>query len=165
MVIVAIIGLLGTISTMGFMRQQQDEQANSVAVELSGWLASIQRAALRGKRCDVTIAPEGKDLAGGDVAARAQEAGVTSSPSISNGCLMYTPLRITSVDPSTRFTITPERESFSFTPRGTISQASDPLVFRIDLQGTPVSRCVKIEGLLGLAAVGRMVGSNCEVPS
>ena len=162
MVIVAIIGILGVFSTLGFLRQQQDETVTSMAIELAGWLSSVQRAALRGKRCDITIAPAGSSLTAGSAVATATEAG-SSTPTISNGCLTSTPLKLTSVDADQAFRITPAPVTLTYTPRGTAANmAADPLVLSLTLP-TGQSRCLQIEGVLGVVTVGRLIQGSCQV--
>lgn len=160
-VVIAILGLLGITSLTVAM-----EQSSAVANELSGWIASVHRAALRGKRCEVTIAPASSPdpITGNAVAATARE--VDNTDPIDNGCLAHSPLVIHSVSTSTQFTLTPRNTTFSFTPRGTVADASiNPLEFRIAVTSGGVVHCVQLVGLLGLVKIGHLQGNTCEYPS
>lgn len=163
MVCVAILIIFGGISIGMGIEGWQNEQSNAIAVELSGWLANVQRAALRGRRCDVILAPSANPIAGSSIAATAAEAGGATLP---NGCLSFTPLRISSVSSATRFSLTPRNLTFSYTPRGTIANASaDPLTLTITLEQGGTPHCVRIEGILGLTRIGQVTGGVCQVPS
>jgi prepilin-type N-terminal cleavage/methylation domain-containing protein len=166
MVVVAILGLIGVVSITGALEQWRSEQSSAVANELSGWLASVHRAALRGKRCAVTIGPATSPdpLSGREVAATARE--VDETDPIDNGCLAHSPLVIHSVSAATRFTLTPRNTTFSFTPRGTVADASvSPLEFRIAVNTGGAVHCVRLIGLLGLVKIGHVAGSSCQYPS
>lgn len=162
MVAVAIIGLISTLGVQAFFRQWQNEQTNAVAVELSGWLGSVQRAAMRGRRCDITIAPQPGPYRAQSIVATATEG---PGPTMRNSCEATTPLRLTTIAGGQDFSITPSAASFSYTPRGTISGlGADGLVIRIALQEGGDPRCLRLEGLLGIVGIGRMNGSVCELP-
>lgn len=166
MVVLAILGLLGVTSLLGSQEQWRTEQSSAVANELSGWISSVHRAALRGKRCAVTIAPpiSPDPINGNAVAAIARE--VDDTNPIDNGCLAHSPLVIHSVATTTKFTLTPRNTTFSFTPRGTLAEASiNPLEFRIAVTTGGVVHCVRLVGLLGLVKVGHLEGNTCEYPS
>ena len=123
LVVLAILGLLGATSLTGALEQWRTEQSSAVANELSGWISSVHRAALRGKRCAVTIAPPTAPdpITGSAVAATARE--IDDTDPIDNGCLAHSPLVIRSVASTTTFTLTPRNTSFSFTSRGTVADA------------------------------------------
>jgi len=166
LVVLAILGLLGATSLTGALEQWRTEQASAVANELSGWISSVHRAALRGKRCAVTIAPPTAPdpITGSVVAATARE--VDDTDPIDNGCLAHSPLVIHSVARTTTFTLTPRNTSFSFTPRGTVAEAGiNPLEFRIALTTGGAVHCVRLVGLLGLVKVGHVAGDTCQYPS
>lgn len=166
MVVVAILGLIGIVSITGAQEQWRSEQSSAVANELSGWLGSVHRAALRGKRCQITIAPATSPdpLTGNAVAATARE--VDDTDPIDNGCLAHSPLVVHSVSSATSFTLTPRNATFSFTPRGTVADASvSPLEFRIAVTTGGAIHCVRLIGLLGLVKIGHVVAGSCQYPS
>lgn len=157
---VVIIIILSAFSISSALRAWQSEQAYVVTLELSGWLNMVHRAALRGKRCDIVIAPNANPLASHAVAATATEAG---SVNVSTSCQTYTPFRITNVGSGSRFTITPQPTSFSFTPRGTIANLStDPLVIRVANTSGGTEYCLVIEGLIALTTLGQMQQGSCR---
>jgi len=166
LVVIAILGLLGVTSLQGALEQWRTEQSSAVANELSGWISSVHRAALRGKRCEITIAPpiSPDPITGNTVAATARE--VDNTDPIDNGCLAHSPLVIHSVSTSTRFTLTPRNTTFSITPRGTLADAAiNPLEFRIAVTKGGAVHCVQLVGLLGLVKIGHLQGSSCQYPS
>ena len=166
MVVIAILGVIGVTSIAGAQEQWRTEQASAVANELSGWITSVHRAALRGKRCAVTIAPpiSPDPITGNAVAATARE--VDDTDPIDNGCLAHSPLVIHAVATSTAFTLTPRNTTFSFTPRGTVADATiNPLEFRIAITSGGAVHCVQLVGLLGLVKIGHVAGNTCQYPS
>ncbi|MCS5692891.1 prepilin-type N-terminal cleavage/methylation domain-containing protein [Cyanobium sp. FGCU-6] len=166
MVVVAILGLIGVTSITGALEQWRTEQSSAVANELSGWLGSVHRAALRGKRCEITIAPDTSPdpLTGNAVAATARE--VDDTDPIDNGCLAHSPLVIHAVSSGTSFTLTPRNTTFSFTPRGTVAEASlNPLEFRIAITTGGAIHCVRLMGLLGLVKIGHVAAGSCHYRS
>jgi Tfp pilus assembly protein FimT len=152
---------LASLSITAAVNQWRGEQTYAVAEELAGWIATVQRAARRGLRCDVTIAPNSGALASGDVLAQASQ---TNSGSLQNSCTAYSPMRIESVPAPAQFTVSPTSLSFSFTPRGTIANSSaDPVVISLTNTAGGDVRCIRLDGLLGITRVGMLVGSTCQV--
>lgn len=164
--VIAILGLLGVVSFTRAREQWRSEESRSVANEFAGWISSVHRAALRGKRCAVTVVPTTSpaSLRGGSVVATARE--MDDTDPIDNGCLAHSPLVIQSVPVSTAFTITPRNASFSFTPRGTVAEASlNPLEFRIAVTAGGATSCVRLVGILGLVKIGFLQGNSCTYTS
>lgn len=152
---------LASLSVTAAVNQWRSEQAYAVAEELAGWIATVQRAAMRGLRCDVTIAPNGSSIGTGSVLAQASQ---TNSGTLQNSCTAYSPMRIESVPAPAQFTISPSALSFSFTPRGTIANtSSDPVVISVTNTAGGDVRCIRLDGLLGITRVGVLVGSACQV--
>ena len=147
-------------STLSAQDQWRNEQTYAVAQELAAWLGNVQRAAMRGMRCDLTIAPNANPVSNGQEMARASQTAGTSFPT---SCLTYSSLMLESVPSPSQFTITPRLLTLTFTPRGTIANTStDPVVISIaNLAGGPV-RCVRLDGLMGALRVGYLVGSTCQ---
>jgi len=83
MVTTAIIMLLASLSIAGAVNQWRSEQTYAVAEELAGWIATVQRAAMRGRRCDITIAAGGGSLGNGQVLAVASQ---SSNATLQNSC-------------------------------------------------------------------------------
>ena len=157
---VVIIMILSTLSISTAIQAWQSEQAYTVTLELSGWLNMVHRAALRGKSCLVTIAPNSNPLTSNAVAATAVEVGSTN---VDNSCQTYTPFRITNVSSGSRFTILPQPSSFTFTSRGTVANlAADPQVIRITNTSGGTVYCLTLEGLLGVQTIGKYVSGSCQ---
>lgn len=156
----SMIMVLASLSITAAVNQWRSEQAYAVAEELAGWIATVQRAAMRGLRCDVTIAPNSGSLATGAVLAQASQ---SSSGSLQNSCTAYSPMRIESVPSPSQFTVSPSALTFSFTPRGTIANNStDPVEIQVSNTAGGDVRCIRLDGLLGITRVGVMVGSTCQ---
>ena len=156
----SMIMVLASLSITAAVNQWRSEQAYAVAEELAGWIATVQRAAMRGLRCDVTIAPNGGSIGTGSVLAQASQ---TNSGTLQNSCTAYSPMRIESVPAPSQFTISPSALTFSFTPRGTIANNStDPVVIQVSNTAGGDVRCIRLDGLLGITRVGVMVGSTCQ---
>ncbi|MFN5119701.1 MAG: Tfp pilus assembly protein FimT/FimU [Cyanobacteriota bacterium] len=165
LICIALVGLLGGMSTLGFLNQMRSEKANAIAVEIAGWLANVHRAALRGRRCEISFDTSGAILQPGSPLAVASEPSSSQLP-IANSCLSYTPLQIGSVEPSTGFRLSSNDASFAFTPRGTITGTNTPtVVIGITLTEGGLPHCVEIDGMLGLVSVGHLVNNQCEAPA
>ena len=165
MICVALVGLLGGMSTLGFLNQMRSEKANAIAVEIAGWLANVHRAALRGRRCEISFDTSGAILSAASPLAVASEPSSSALP-IANSCLSYTPLQIGSVDRSTKFRLSTNDASFAFTPRGTITGTNTPtLVIGITLTEGGLPHCVEVDGMLGLVTVGHLVNNQCQAPA
>ncbi len=165
MICVALVGLLGGMSTLGFLNQMRSEKANAIAVEIAGWLANVHRAALRGRRCEISFDTSGAILSAASPLAVASEPSSSALP-IANSCLSYTPLQIGSVDRSTKFRLSTNDASFAFTPRGTITGTNSPtVVVGITLTEGGLPHCVEIDGMLGLVTVGHLVNNQCQAPA
>lgn len=160
-IVTVMVALLSAISISAAEDQWHNEQTYAVAQELGGWIGNVQRAAMRGLRCDLTIAPNAGEVGNGGLLATVNQSTGTSLPT---SCLTYSPLTLESVPAPAQFTITPTALQFSFTPRGTITNsASDPVVIVLtNGAGGPV-RCLRLDGLLAMVRVGYLQGSTCQV--
>lgn len=160
-----MIMLLTSLSIHAALDQWRGEQTYAVAEELAGWLVLVQRAAMRGVGCTVTIASladagsTGSRTVGvGDTLAQAGQAGVGSP---TNSCTAYSPMKLETAAPGSSFLISPSNVTFTFTPRGTLAGASsDPVVITIANQAGGPVRCVRLDGLLGLTRQGIQEGSG-----
>lgn len=147
LVVIVIIGVLATIGIDSGMREWRREKVNKVAIELSGWLENARRAALRGSGCTVTV-NTGTLNNGGTLATAT--------------CIPNWPLQIDIQNNSIRYNITASNSSFTFTPRGTIWPSSSNINVTIAFspdQG--VSRCVSVQGLLGVIGLGKVNSGSC----
>jgi len=159
-IVTSMVALLSGISISKAQEQWHNEQTYAVAQALGGWIGNVQRAAMRGLRCDLTIAPNSGPVVTGQVIATVSQTAGTSLPS---SCLTYSPLTLESGPAPGAFTITPTALQFSFTPRGTITNSSiDPLVIVVtNRAGGPV-RCLRLDGLLAMVRIGYLQGSTCQ---
>jgi len=157
----SLIALLSGISISSAVNEWRSEQATAVAQELAGWLVLVQRAAMRGARCDITINPGGGTLSLGQTLAQASQ---STSGSLTNSCTAFSPLTLEAVPGNARFSINPLPGSFSFTPRGTIAAgSSDPVVITITNQAGGIARCVRLDGLLAITRLGVASGDRCDL--
>ncbi len=156
--VVAIIGVITSVGIAASGNEWRREQVNTVATDLTGWLETIRRSALKGNACQVTIS--GGNIAAGATLATASE--IVGAPTIASNCLASHPLRISATLNRSAFTIAPSGStSFKFTPRGTVNaqaanaQLTSPIVIEISLAGSsgPL-RCVRISPGLGLISIG-----------
>lgn len=160
-----MIMVLTSLSLNTAINQWRGEQTYAVAEELEGWLVLVQRAAMRGVGCSVTIASmAGAGSTGsstmslGDTLAQASQA---SAGSPTSSCTAYSPMRLETAPRGSRFLISPTNLSFTFTPRGTLAGASaDPVVITITNEAGGPVRCVRLDGLLGLTRLGTQEGTG-----
>lgn len=162
-IVVAMIAILGSISISAASGQWRNEQTYAVAQELAGWISTVQRAAMRGLRCDLTIDPNDGWLGNGAVLATVSQTAGTSLPT---SCLTYSPLTLESVPSPALFSVSPTALTFSFTPRGTIANASsDPVVIVVTNRAGGDSRCLRLDGLLATPRVGYLLSDgSCQTP-
>jgi hypothetical protein len=161
-IVTGMVMVLAGISIRGAEDQWHNEQTYAVAQSLSGWIINVQRAAMRGMRCDLTIAPNAGLVGNGQVIATVSQ---TTGTRLPTSCLSYSPLTLEAVPAPGQFTITPTALQFSFTPRGTIANSSsDPLVIAVaNRNGGPV-RCLRLDGLLAMVRIGYLQGNTCQTP-
>lgn len=159
-VVIVMVVIFSAVSISAAQDEWRNEQTYAVAQELGGWIGNVQRAAMRGLRCDLTIAPNTGLVGNGQVMATVSQ---SSGTSLTNSCLTYSPLTLESVPARVQFTITPTALQFSFTPRGTIANSSsDPLVIVVTNQAGGPVRCLRLDGLLAMVRVGYLQGSTCQ---
>ena len=175
MVVVVIVGILSAVGINASGNEWRREQVNAVAIELSGWLETVRRSALRGNSCAVTI-NGGSLSAGGTLATATENTGTAfgSGAAIGNNCLTGQPLTISGGGSSaTSYTIAPSGTTqLTFTPRGTVNATAadtpitSPIEIRIALTGsTGPMRCVRISPGLGMVAIGASNTSGTSCPS
>ena len=147
LVIIVIIGVLSGVGFNSALKEWRREKVNKVAIELSGWLENARRAALRGSACTVEI--NTGTLNNGGILATAS-------------CIARWPLKIDIQDNNVRYSISSSSSSFIFTPRGTKSPTNGNVDITIALspdQG--ISRCVSVQGLLGVIGLGKVSSGSC----
>jgi prepilin-type N-terminal cleavage/methylation domain-containing protein len=159
-IVIVMVVILSSISISAAQDQWNNEQTYAVAQELGGWIGNVQRAAMRGLRCDLTIAPNAGLIRNGQVMATVSQSSGTSLPT---SCLTYSPLNLEAVPAPGQFTITPNALKFSFTPRGTIANSSsDPVVIVVSNRAGGPVRCLRLDGLLAMVRIGYLQGSTCQ---
>lgn len=164
LVAIAILSVLAKIGVDTAVRERQREQVNALTISLAGWLEQVRRSSLRGAGCTATI--NGTATAGSTVATAVVTPGTTTaidSGSDSSMCLRNQPLTmndISAVSPNSSYTLT--STSIGFTPRGTVATSTGNAVnILVTLQPSGPSRCISIQGLLGLLTISR--GDQCGV--
>lgn len=154
LIVIAIAGLFGGLALTTGQAQWQREQVNKVAIELSGWLESARRAALRGdldsdnSGCSITI--NNGTLSTGSTLATAT-------------CLPDQPLTIDNLGSRINLTVASDTTNpISVSPRGT--RSGDPVTITLTLNPSGKQRCVTISGLLALISPGKVSSSGtCEL--
>lgn len=148
---VAIIGLLSAVGIRAGEEQWARDKVNKVAIELSGWLDSARRSALRGDLdgdntgCSVTLSTG--SLSDGSTLATAT-------------CLDTQPLLITNLGNRASYTIASSASNpINFSPRGTRSGATVDITITLNPSGK--QRCVSISGLLATISPGKVVSGSC----
>lgn len=150
LITVAVLGVLTGLLIQASARDWRRERVNGVVVELAGWLETVRRSALRGHSCSVTLPAGGAPLLA----------------SASN-CGNVPPLRLPGLTdrPPVVVTSSAAGNSFSFTPAGTLHPAPDegsPIVITVRLADDPdPSRCLQLDGLLGVIDVGHANAGAC----
>lgn len=166
MVAVTILGLLLFLGTYVASRERQREQVNAVTVSLAGWLEQVRRASLLGVGCTATI--ESSVTTGGTIASSQITTGSTTAidtSGTSTACMRNRPLTMEDIDliaASSNFSLTSTpRSTISFSPRGTVSGgAGQTFNIVVKLMPDGPSRCIRIQGLLGLLTINQ--GSECR---
>lgn len=149
LVVISILGVLVALGIDSGLREWHRERVNTVAIELAGWLENARRAALRGEACEINIVTG--TLGATDTLATAT-------------CMPNWPLQIATSTNATRYSISAETSRFLFTPRGTRYPNTGPITVTIALnpdQG--VSRCISLQGLLGVGSPGRIINGACSL--
>ncbi|MEB3235983.1 MAG: GspH/FimT family pseudopilin [Cyanobacteriota bacterium] len=149
---VALIGILSGVAIATGQAQWEREQINKIAIELSGWLESARRAALRGDTdgdgsvngCSVTI--NTGSLSDGSNLATAT-------------CLTSQPLRIDNLGSRISVTVASDANPILFSPRGTRSGGAATITLTLNPSGK--QRCVSISGLLAMISPGQVNAGSC----
>jgi Tfp pilus assembly protein FimT len=161
MIAVTVLMLISGVGWMITARELRREEVNSVAVDLAGWLQSIQSAAtarpdststLLANGCTVTFSgADGSTISPGSLLA-------TVTPS---GCSSESTFRVPGGNGSSSdFTVDLSggtgawANQVVFTPRSTVT-ATNNVLLRIRLSGTRLMRCVRVGATLGQIQIGR----------
>lgn len=127
-VVVAILGILGTFVVNALMFELHRDRATAAAQDIAGWLEAVRRSAERGRGCLVTITPAVNatsvtTIATGAIDTDAGGASVINDP---NRCKANDALTIESGDNNAGYQIEVDpATSIVFTPRGTIFNPDD----------------------------------------
>lgn len=166
LVVITVLGIITSLAIFNSDIEWRRERANAAAFELAGWLDSVRRQSVRGQGCDVTVTT-GAALTQADTLATAT-ARTAINPNVGtiadpNHCLSGYPARPPAAA-NTNFTVaaTPTT-TFSFTPRGTIFPvpAPDaPIEITITLNPNGPTRCVSLNGMIGLTQIGAQNGNG-----
>ncbi|MCT0224854.1 prepilin-type N-terminal cleavage/methylation domain-containing protein [Synechococcus sp. CS-1328] len=156
MVVVVLIGIVGAVTISLGIDSWRRERLNAVVIELAGWLEEISRNPERnGTACTVTVDTGSRSP--GSRLARVEPTSCSANPAFN----------IPATFGSDNFNVGSSQDSWTFTPRGAISSASDVQV-RIAISGQQPVQCVRLSGTLGLIRLGRNeassdVSSSCTV--
>jgi len=158
MMTVLILGILGTVSTIGFYKQYQDREAEGIAMDILNWIVMIRTAAGRARTCDVqfttgAIAP-GSRIAQSSMLCRVFQA----ADVYLNSKTTY---------PS--FSLSTSKPNFSFSSRGVLHQRIpsptrrvDPVVLVVTVASSGRSRCIILDGILGEPSLGFLQNNQCK---
>lgn len=135
LVVLAILGIFAGLAISAALREIWSAEARAAAQDISQWMETVRRNAIRGAGCTVTISTPTSATSSTSIAT----ASVVGTPSvaISNQCLVGTALQLQSIAGSKNtFKIEASpTTSFTFTSRGTIyNQNAVNGVFSSDLQ-------------------------------
>ena len=123
LVVVLIIGTVGTLSFGALQREHHRNNALSAANDIAGWLEANRRNSERGTACQITFTPPSS----GSLASTATQLATsalypsTATSALADQCRTSKPLRLESTSPNLRFRVAVDPVSeLVFTPRGTI---------------------------------------------
>lgn len=155
MVVVAIIGVLSSIAIIISGNEWRRDRVNAVALDFAGWLEQIRTASLR----EINSSPS----AGGCVVT------VNTLLFLSPGSTTLASVSPTRCSPTSAFVVPgsisartvyssnlTNANTIIFTPRGSVilpANASDAVV-RIQLNGTSLVRCIRVNAGLGVIRIG-----------
>jgi prepilin-type N-terminal cleavage/methylation domain-containing protein len=160
LVTVAILGILSGVSIAFTNIELKRARINTVQLALAGWLQVIQRAALLNKSsdssaggCNVTF-NAGSGKTNGSPLAEA----TTSAECGPNSQLL---VEVNNLGNSTIGLST--NSPITFTPRGTViyPDNGDNLEIQLQLSGSSLIRCVRLNGIAGVIEVGSGNGDTC----
>lgn len=149
-VLVILTGLLVQVSQRDWRR----EQVNAVLIELSGWLETVRRAALKGNSCTVTIAKDTYRIGDAKTLGQLQSQPPGQQDPIAS-CGSVQPFTLKGIAGNQAITVA-SSVSVTFTPAGTLfPPPASPIVISIGLaDDSAPTRCLQLEGLLGAIDVG-----------
>lgn len=160
LIVIVIAGLFSSLAISAGTAQWQREQINKVALELSGWLETVRRAALRGEACSVTIITG--TLSGGSTLATAtcrnplvEESDAPPDPP---------PLLVENLGSRINLTVASSSEAqITFSPRGT--RSGEDVTVTLTLNPSGKQRCVTISGLLAMINPGQVTETGTCQPN
>jgi len=149
--VIAILGVITSIALSATFQARRREQVNALTIGLAGWLEEVRRSALRGQPCDVQVST-------GSVSGTALVAEASANPSTCAN--LANPFRVPTSSEGATYTITAAPTTFAFTPRGTLSPATNVQITLAMTDGP--SRCIQLNGLLGNLEVGNASSGSCQ---
>ena len=161
LIVLAIVGFLGTVATTGLRSLWQSQLINANLNVIRNWLETTRRAALRGESCTITV--NNGTFSDGAVVITSQN---PSAESFNASCNDPDSLQLDSPGKNRTYTFRASSSgstvsTFSFTPRGTIYKSSDTdptfaedIIISLSLSAetgtaTSDSYCFRISPLMG----------------
>lgn len=177
MVIIVIIGTIGSIGLTITTRELQRERINAVTVGLAGWIEEVRRSALRGYPCRITISGNAAGFPRGQILASAVELDSVGTPIVSSkrcpatttsGNAAVNDYAVPSSVAGNRVEVAQTR-TLTFSPLGTANPVSDQEIVLTLLQPsgqrTTASRCIRIRGMMGFLDIGNRNSGTCSYAS
>jgi type II secretory pathway pseudopilin PulG len=160
LIIVAILGILSTVSISFSNLELQRARINSIQLALAGWLQVVQRSALLNQSsspneggCSVAFDPGSGKTNGSRVATATPlgDCGPNSTLFVDINNLGASEISLTSVP------------TIIFTPRGTTIYPDDSNSAEIlfQLSNSSLVRCVRLSGIAGVIEVGSGTKNTC----
>lgn len=124
LIVISIIGILGTVSTIGLRSFWQGQLLSANLTVIRNWLETTRRAALRGEACAITLV-NGKASENDIVISSA-----TTASGFNASCNNPNSVKLESPSKNRTFLFNASSAgspitAFSFTPRGTLFKTSD----------------------------------------
>lgn len=140
--------------------EMRREEVNSIAVELGGWLKSIQASAQTRPGSTATSLGDGCAITFSGADGSSASPGAVLATVVPAACLAQNSFAIpggTGSNRTFRVAISggsgDDSNQVFFTPRGTVT-ATENVVVRIRLAGSPLTRCVRVGATLGQIQIG-----------
>lgn len=157
LIVIVIAGLFSSIAITAGVNQWQREQINKLAIELSGWLETVRRAALRGEACSVTLVTG--TLSGGSTLATATCPSDEDDPPPDPPLLL-----VENLGSNINLTVaSSSEEAITFSPRGT--RSGEDVTVTLTLNPSGKQRCVTISGLLAMINPGQVTETGTCLPN
>ena len=155
--VVAILGLLASLSIPSLIQNHKREQLNALTIRLAFWLQEVRRSALRGNTCEVKIST-GLITDGETVASIVSS--IDREPIPHTCAIPNNPYLLTESAMGAAYAIAANEATFSFTPRGSKFPSTDVLITIAMVNDGP-ARCIQLNGLLGNLEMGNASNGSC----